>query len=175
MGKQEKIRVPQKTKEKIETIRQIENPYKALVHFVQLVQGNYYKSEIGTPSKYDQKSGKPIEWKWSSHEKIKQIDDNRFLYSGEVYFPAREHITMGGVEIEEKRIFHPKVLSFIKKNLVDKDPTYLEADGKKYIISTDATHSGGGNYPVKRVPGITIRPLNKQMSLERLINLKGNI
>ena len=179
------LRIPEKTREKLEKMSGIEpnleNPlgtvYEVICHYVDLVD-NYYRTERGEPTQYSPETGKPLAWSWSPDERFEQIRQGQFLTEkSEITI---FHITEGGPGIGGERIklLSEDTLKLVREKIWDELPLYVEINDTPYVIEKDHVldSTWDDNYYTK--PGIVIRPLRKQLTstgLEDLTSLQNSV
>lgn len=141
----EKYRRPKKTQEKIDEIREEADPKKALEGIVDLFE-NFVDSEKQVPTRYDQKTGKPIQYKW--------IPEERF--EPEIY--------LGGVNLIDPTPQEPG-LAKVVIDRIKKAPIFVDTSFGAYVFSyeeRDASgpeQGGGTNYATRHL--ISVKKVSK--------------
>jgi hypothetical protein len=119
----ERIRIPERTKKKIEEIETITNPLLAIKEYLDLYE-NYNLSEKEIPVEYDTKTGKPNKFIWEPLKKFNEGENE--LYSN--------GICVGDYSSE---IFNRGLI----KTLLEKTPIVIDIDDKSYLIQETYSHA----------------------------------
>ncbi|GEM_PF-2324173 len=126
------VRIPESTARKISDIRRETNPQKALEGIVDLFE-NYIPQEAYVPVRFDERTGKPTEYKWKPSK-----DNSHF----------QPEINLGGENLMDPEPTEPglesKVVELIKAN-----PVVVDTKLGKYVFyyeerDASGTEQGGG-------------------------------
>ena len=114
-----RVRIPELTKKKIIDLRQETDSQKALEGIVDLIE-NYVPSEKEVPIRFDQASGKCVEYEWRTN-----VDFSHF----------QPIINLGGIGYMNPETDEPglatEIVELVKKNT----PLIVDANRGKYIIA----------------------------------------
>jgi hypothetical protein len=128
-------RIPIKTQRRIDEIKEIDDTKLALESIVDLVN-NYTKKEEKVPVRYDDKTGKPIEYEWRSSE-----DHGHF----------KPEIYLGGDNLIDPEPTEPGLAKKVVEKIEQIGPIVVNTQFGKYVFSYEerdvsSTEQGGDIY-----------------------------
>jgi coenzyme F420-reducing hydrogenase alpha subunit len=121
-----RIRIPQRTLERLEQLFEEKNPLRALEGAVDVIN-NYARYEGETPVRYSETTGKPVEFKWKPYQEYRPEVQLEYDWDKKKYKPVKER--------EQIRL-NQEVLDFLfVKNKLETQTLEFRAGKQNYALA----------------------------------------